>query len=354
MKRVIAYVVCIFFCIGISCLKGAENLLLIGDFEYDRDNNGVPDGWAKRGVATSNVSYSMDTEVVHSGKKSLKMVFDSKRTESDEGYVVLRDKKMEFFERGRKYRLTGYVKGKEFKGNAVLSVSIYGENNVLLLTSADKVGLSGETDWLLLKTEFTVPANAIGVDVYTDTSGGIGGGIVWWDSISLYDITGEKEPEYAEKVIDSFENEESMKFWISSGALITRSDEYASDGKFSLKMDFKGSDTDTWPGVKRTLFFDKGEVDWTKYEYLAFDVYNPKTNPEYISLRIDDAEKKASFVSYVCVPGTWTNIKVKISTLTGINTSMIESVLFYMRMPRRDATLYLDNVRFLTIKEGEK
>ncbi len=327
----------------------AENLLPNGGFEIDKDSNGIPDGWANRGsTAGSKVTYSVDTKIFHSGAKSIKMVFDPSRAQVDEGYMVLRDTKMEFFETGRKYRLIGYVRGKGFNGRGMLEVKFLDKNNTPLGRASDMTSLSGDTKWIRLETEFEVPSRTTQVQVYTDTSGGADGGEVWWDSLWMSDITAEKERPYVEKSIETFEDENSIKLWRPGGAKISRTEECASEGKASLKIDFPGSSSDTWPGVTKPLFFDKAEFNWTKYDFFAFDVYNPASSSVFIWLRLDDANGKSFFVSFECAAGVWTKVKLKTASISNIDPTKVEKVYFYMRMPRNDATLFLDNVRFLT------
>ena len=188
-----------------------ENIMSNGGFEKKSSGKLVLSPWTKRTVPSSSVKYLGDTDVKHGGTQSLKMLFDVKRQGLDEGYIYLvNEKNKVFFEPGRKYRVTCFVKAEGFSGN------------VGLLSGKHKVtrNVSGSCPWQKLSIDFEVPekSKADKIRLYADAWGGGNGGTVWWDDFCLYDIT-ETPMAVSKEVFDSkadiisFEKKSSNKIF---------------------------------------------------------------------------------------------------------------------------------------------
>ena len=149
------------------------------------------------------------------------------------------------------------------------------------------------------------------------------------------------------QLISSFESPEDL--WAlrpSGGVKATRVKEQASHGEYALKCLFPGSEKDTWPG----LVFTPKQTDLAKYQVLAFDVYVPGDRAQHLSMRIDGANGKNTFGGKSLAPGKWTTYEVFIKGLaSNIGTTKIKRFYPYVRMPREDVVLYIDNLRFATV-----
>ncbi len=137
----------------------------------------------------------------------------------------------------------------------------------------------------------------------------------------------------AAEPITSFEDEASLERFTPGGVTMERVREHASDGEWSLRVDFPGSERDTWPGV--SLIAD---IDTTQYQVLSFDAFNPAPEPVALSWRIDLADGRNQFAGTSLRADDTTHVEVWISGL-----GPIERILLYRRMPRADCTLYFDN-----------
>jgi len=147
--------------------------------------------------------------------------------------------------------------------------------------------------------------------------------------------------------ISSFETEDESKVLRPSGGTkTTRVQEHATHEQYALKCVFPGNERDTWPG----LAFEPQEVDLTKYHILGIDVYNPSDGPVALSWRIDGANGQNMFTGQSIPPKKTHTAQLFIKDLTtNLGTSQIKRFFPYIRMPRRDVTLYFDNLRFMTL-----
>ncbi len=97
----------------------------------------------------------------------------------------------------------------------------------------------------------------------------------------------------------------------------------------------------TWPGVSFAA-----ETDTTQYTVLVFDAYNPQEGALPLNWRIDLADGGKQFGGTRLDAESSTPVEVWISAL-----GPIDRVLIYRRMPRTDATIYLDNVHWATVED---
>ena len=147
-------------------------------------------------------------------------------------------------------------------------------------------------------------------------------------------------PGLAAERITSFETDDWRSDVVPAGVRAERVREHATEGQWALKLDFKGSTKDTWPG-----FGIVPHVDTTQFQLVAFDVYQPDAAPVGLSCRIDFEDGSKKFVSGVTIPGR-SPFAAEI-WIGGL--AKIQRIYPYIRMPRRDYTLYIDNLRWATM-----
>jgi hypothetical protein len=340
MKRV--KILTILFLI-ISYSHSYENLLKNGGFEIVKD--GLPEGWNVRGTYKgSTCKYQIDENVFYSGKKSAKIIFDTERKEKDEGYYVTN---FTNFEVGKRYLFIAYVKAENFNGSASLSISFMDKDGKSIKTASKGITINGKIDWKKIQIKEVVPEGCKTIRIFTDTTGGPGGE-VWWDNISIFEIPLEEKEEIA-MIISNFENEKEIELWKIQGVKTEITKENVPEGKNALKVDFPGSEMDTWPGIYKELFLK--ESDWTNFDAFTFDVYNPNEEDIPVYLRIDDREGNKFYWSYMCQKKKITNVVLEVDTIQNLNIKKVKGILVYLRMPRKNYTLIFDNFRFLGLPE---
>ena len=150
------------------------NLIKNGNFEEDKDGDGIPDNWEKWG---SRVTYLMDDEEKHSGNYSGKLT--SVRKIANEGY-----KQTVIVQPGQKYEFTVWAKGggdlQYFQGDSGPIVSFSGGGGFIEKRKAFNV-----PTWLKLSKVVTGPKEGkIRISMYLYQCSGT----VWFDDAVLKPI----------------------------------------------------------------------------------------------------------------------------------------------------------------------
>jgi len=148
-------------------------------------------------------------------------------------------------------------------------------------------------------------------------------------------------PASAQEMISSFEDPADVaRFGISDTITAERVKEHATDGEWALRLDIPGSQADTWPGITVPV-----DVDTTQYNVFAFDAFNPQDENLALSWRIDLADGETQFGGTSIEANSMKHIEVWITAL-----GQIDRILLYRRMPRTDATVFIDNLLWNTVE----
>lgn len=140
-----------------------------------------------------------------------------------------------------------------------------------------------------------------------------------------------------------------LLYW-SCHVLYSLSDEHATHGSTSLKLELYPSD---YPGFVPELT----KKDWSGYQELSFDIYNPQEIPIRIGVRVDDQKKYPGFKDrynkgFVLNPGI-NQIHIPFDTLVTsgdgryLDLKKIYRFFIFMARPDKRTVLYLDYIRLL-------
>lgn len=151
------------------------------------------------------------------------------------------------------------------------------------------------------------------------------------------------------QLVTSFEKDAGRERLRAGGVKATRVSEHATEGEWALKCVFPGSQVDTWPG----LSFVPAVPDLRPYQLMAVDVYNASAQASQLSWRIDDLSGKKHFGSGIKLPPhSATRAEIFLRGLDAyVDMARVKQIYLYVRMPREDVVLYLDNLRFATISQ---
>lgn len=157
------------------------------------------------------------------------------------------------------------------------------------------------------------------------------------------------EKELSEKILYDFETDLSLdQFHWRCHTLFSLTDQHATSGKKSLKMEFYPS---PYPGIAPQLVFN----DWSRYDYFSFDVFNPLDTAVHLTLRIDDQKDAFDFnqrynkrlklkpgMNYFKIPLK----SLKTSNIKRpLNLREIYQFLLFIVDPKQKYTLYFDNFK---------
>lgn len=136
---------------------------------------------------------------------------------------------------------------------------------------------------------------------------------------------------------------ESLKVWGISperGFNLSLNKKFKTQGKYSLKVIYpKGG----LPSINTKKLFP----DWSNYDYLTFDVFNPQDEIVPFVIRLDDVNKKRVNIEYPLLSGE-NRVKISLSELgKKIDVSNISFIVLYLNSPNKRITLYFDNMRLV-------
>jgi hypothetical protein len=156
----------------------------------------IPKGWFRAGSRPNDYEMSVDRSVFHSGKASacLKSIV----SEAPGFGTLMQEFKADAF-RGKRIRLSGYVRSKDVTGWAGLWMRVDGsQKEMLAFDNMQNRSIKGTTDWTRYEIVLDVPdqAQEIAFGLLLD-----GQGQAWMDDLKFEAVgkdvptTGEKLPE---------------------------------------------------------------------------------------------------------------------------------------------------------------
>lgn len=129
--------------------------------------------------------------------------------------------------------------------------------------------------------------------------------------------------------------------------LFSLSDKHTTSGQKSLKLELYPS---PYPGITLNKF----NPDWSKHNFLKFDIYNQEEAPLRLAIRIDDAKDPSYDDRYnhpIALDPGMNHISIPLSSLvttaTGrkINLTNVQQMIMFLSSPKEKRVIYLDNVR---------
>lgn len=127
----------------------------------------------------------------------------------------------------------------------------------------------------------------------------------------------------------------------------TISDKYSTLGKKSLKLEIYPS---KYPGIS----FGNFNHNWSKFFFIKADVFNEEKTTLHLSIRIDDKinpEYDDRYNNTLVLKSGANHISIELDRLVTsgtnrrLNLNRIERIIFFVVMPEKKKTLYLDNLR---------
>ncbi len=160
-------------------------------------------------------------------------------------------------------------------------------------------------------------------------------------------------------LLADFETDEEVVRWRRSGgrrgdrqARVSRSADVASRGRSSLRVVFtkyrKGDPeyvllepSGAGKGLNRT--------DWSGYEAITADYYNPRDEPMSLSVVFRDVTRKHLFKAGVTLRPGWSRVRWSIPAMikAGGDVARMGTFTMYRRRPKQDYVFHIDNVRLI-------
>jgi len=149
----------------------------------------------------------------------------------------------------------------------------------------------------------------------------------------------------ARRLLGDFETPRNVAAWDVNGSA-TRSTEHVTCGRHSLKAALRNTD---WPGLSS----ERVGGDWSAFNVLVFDIFNPEERVYSLVIRIDDKQSTGYGSRYnepfPLNPGA-NHFELPLSGLRTsdkrrvLDPAAIRGLHVFLAQPGRSVTLYVDNV----------
>jgi len=149
-------------------------------------------------------------------------------------------------------------------------------------------------------------------------------------------------------VICDFEKAADLAKWDLASAQVQFSDKYAASGRGSLKMSFQPSPDASAVKIEKYFEKDKSLSDWSRYEVLSFDVYNPDDNNERLILQIKDKNGNKVKINLELESNSPNHVEIDIAQLwDSIKPTNIAQFTLFLWQNQTNKVFYLDNLMLL-------
>ena len=156
-------------------------------------------------------------------------------------------------------------------------------------------------------------------------------------------------------VISDFESQLDLEKWNYSAADMELSAEHIKSGKSSAKITFQPSGNAS--AVKIDKYFEKntGLANWSSYEVLSFDIFNPNPKTEKMILQIKDQKQRKVKINLELLANSNNHIEIDIRSLWDkLNPAKISQLNLFLWGNRNVKSFYLDNLKLLPAATFEK
>ena len=144
--------------------------------------------------------------------------------------------------------------------------------------------------------------------------------------------------------LGDFEDQEALDGWQLRGVEASLSNEHASHGARSVALSFPVAQDPAFL-LARRLEQDAALADWSGYERLELDLFNPQDAPEWYGVQLKDAHGGAFKEKLLLAPGA-RHVSIRIGDLAGsLDLSQMAQLSLYRWRPTAPARVFLDAVR---------
>ena len=144
--------------------------------------------------------------------------------------------------------------------------------------------------------------------------------------------------------VASFETEADSQFVLKADAIGTRTKEHATDGQWALRVQFKGSDKPSWPGL---WLYPKTEPNWSARQLLVMDIFLETPDPVDLGAQLCALDRTDAITASLgkLRPGWNKGITLCLQDF-GWDLRRVANLVLYLGSPPKDVVYTIDNVRW--------
>lgn len=149
-------------------------------------------------------------------------------------------------------------------------------------------------------------------------------------------------------IISDFENEIELGKWEFVNADVELTHEHCSSGASCLKVSYGPGQGASAAKIEKYFSKNKSLTDWSQYEVLKFNIYNPSLKQERLILQIKDTNNNKSKINLTLEPNTNNLIEVDIRQLwDSLKVSQIANLNLFLWDNDSRKNFYLDDIKLI-------
>lgn len=156
-------------------------------------------------------------------------------------------------------------------------------------------------------------------------------------------------------VICDFESQDELSKWETAKAKLDLSNEQLIAGKYAAKITFESSSGASLVKLEKYLKNNKSLRNWSAYEALSLDIFNPNPQKERIILQIKDKSENRAKINLYVNPHVNNHIEISIDELYGsINPAEVIQFSLLLWDNQAEKVFYLDNISLIPAAAGNR
>ncbi|MDD5680061.1 MAG: hypothetical protein PHI59_02340, partial [Candidatus Omnitrophica bacterium] len=149
-------------------------------------------------------------------------------------------------------------------------------------------------------------------------------------------------------IIADFDDNNEITRWTFVNSKAEQSAEHAVSGNKSFKVNFHPSKEASAVKIEEYFKKDKTVTDWSNYETLHFNIFNPDNGSSRLILQVKDNKGKKTKIDLSLRPQADNKFDVELSRIGAeINLANISQLNFFTWDNKQERTYYFDNIMLL-------
>ncbi len=154
-------------------------------------------------------------------------------------------------------------------------------------------------------------------------------------------------------VFANFEKDSDLKGWTMKSAKLEITSSHKSEGEKAGQITFLGDVQESAIMLEDYFESRKALTNWSKYESLEIDIFNPQADTERLILQVKDHADNRFKMDLQCPGGRIYHFKIPLRKMDGqIDLKNIGQVTLFRWEPKIDSMFYVDNIRLMSEQAG--
>ncbi|MBI4430107.1 MAG: glycoside hydrolase family 127 protein [Candidatus Omnitrophica bacterium] len=149
-------------------------------------------------------------------------------------------------------------------------------------------------------------------------------------------------------VFANFEKDSDLKGWTMKSAKLEITSSHPSEGRKAGQVSFLGDVEVSSITLEDYFESRRALTNWSSYEFLAFDIFNPQSDSERLILQVKDRDENRFKMNLQCPAAQTYSFKIPLRKMDGqVNLKEITQAAIFRWEPKIETLFYIDNIRLV-------